>query len=54
MGNIFNEDFTSAQIFKEGEVSFRFLNIKSLIQAKRSSGRHRDLDDIEQLGKKWA
>ena len=47
----FDDSFNKAQYFTEGSVSFRFLHINSLISAKRSSGRHRDLDDIEQLSK---
>ncbi len=47
----FDEAFGIAQYFTEGDVRFRFLHINTLIQAKLASGRHRDLNDIEQLGK---
>ena len=47
----FDEAFAQAQYFVEDNVSFRYLHINSLIQAKQSSGRHKDLDDIEQLSK---
>jgi len=48
----FDEAFTQAEYFVEEDVSFRYLHLNNLIQAKRSSGRHRDMDDIEQLSKK--
>ncbi len=47
----FDEAFGMAQYFTEEDVTFRFLHINTLIQAKLASGRHRDLNDIEQLGK---
>ena len=47
----FNDAFSKAQYYTEGNVSFRFLHINSLIKAKELSGRHRDIDDIEQLSK---
>ncbi len=48
----FHTAFSQAQYFTEDDVSFRFLHINTLIQAKKASGRHRDIDDIEQLEKK--
>ena len=48
----FDDAFNKAQHYIEGNVSFRFLHLNSLIKAKESSGRHRDIDDIEQLSKK--
>ncbi len=48
----FDEVLAIAQYYTEDDVSFRFLHLTSLIQAKKASGRFRDLDDIEQLSKK--
>jgi hypothetical protein len=48
----FDEAYAKAQFFTENEVTFRFLHITTLIAAKQASGRHRDMDDIEQLSKK--
>lgn len=45
----FDEAFSAAGFYTEEDVTFRFLNINNLIQAKRASGRHKDIDDIEQL-----
>lgn len=47
----FTEAFESASFYTEDGVTFRYLHIKNLIDAKKASGRHRDLNDIEQLGK---
>jgi len=48
----FDEVFGLAEYYTEDNVTFRFLHINNLMAAKRLSGRHRDLDDIEQLLKK--
>jgi len=48
----FNDVYSSAQYYTEGNVIFRFLHKNNLIKAKQASGRHRDMDDIEQLNKK--
>ena len=48
----FDEAFNDAQFYTEEDISIRFLHLNSLIQSKKASGRHKDLDDIEQLGKK--
>ena len=48
----FDEAFSKAQYYTEGNVTVRFLHINTLIDAKKASGRHRDIDDIEQLTKK--
>jgi len=48
----FDEAFENAQYYKEGNTTIRFLHINTLIEAKKASGRHRDIDDIEQLTKK--
>ena len=48
----FDETFKMAQYYSENNLQIRFIHINHLIQAKKASGRHRDLDDIEQLTKK--
>lgn len=48
----FDEAFEAAQYYIEENISIRFLHITSLLAAKRASGRHKDIDDIEQLSKK--
>jgi predicted nucleotidyltransferase len=50
-GLIFEETFPMSQIYNEDGLSIRYLHLNHLIQAKRASGRFRDLDDIEQLTK---
>ncbi len=47
----FNSAFTEARYYAEDDVSFRYLHLNDLIRAKQASGRNRDKDDIEQLGK---
>ena len=47
----FDDALSNAQYFTENNVAFRFLHIDTLIKAKQASGRHRDMDDIEQLSK---
>jgi len=47
----FEEAFNISQYYNESDVKIRFLHINSLLQAKKASGRHRDIDDIEQLTK---
>ena len=48
----FDGAFKNAQYYTESGTSFRFLRLENLIQAKQASGRHRDIDDIEQLSKR--
>lgn len=46
----FDETFAFAQWFDvEENLQVRALNLRSLIQSKRASGRNKDLDDIEHL-----
>ncbi|HYD21982.1 MAG TPA: nucleotidyltransferase [Flavipsychrobacter sp.] len=45
----FDEAMAKAQYYDEEGVTIRYLHLTSLIAAKRASGRHKDLDDIEQL-----
>ncbi len=48
----FDKAFNIAQHYTESNIPIRFLHVTSLIEAKQASGRHRDIDDIEQLNKK--
>lgn len=48
----FDEAFRNAQFYTEEDISIRFLHLNNLIQSKKASGRHKDLDDIDQLDKK--
>ena len=48
----FDSAFEMSQIYREEGLDIRFLHLNSLIQAKTASGRHKDIDDIEQLRKK--
>ena len=48
----FDETFNLAQYYDDNGLSIRFIHINHLIQAKKSAGRFKDLDDIEQLTKK--
>lgn len=50
-GLSFQEAYSAASYYTEEDVTFRFLSIRHLIEAKQASGRHRDKDDIEQLSK---
>ncbi len=47
----FESAYTQSQLYNEGDLSIRHLHLNSLIEAKKASGRHKDLDDIEQLSK---
>ena len=48
----FENAYTRSQIHNDGDMPVRFLHINSLIKAKKSAGRHKDLDDINQLQKR--
>lgn len=50
-GVLFEEAYAQSQIYTEDGLAIRFMHLNHLIQAKRASGRFRDLDDIEQLTK---
>ena len=50
-GLLFDETYAMAQTYEEDELQIKFIHINHLIQAKKASGRFRDLDDIEQLTK---
>jgi hypothetical protein len=45
----FEEAFSQAQTFNEEGLVIRFIHLNNLIQAKKASGRHKDLDDLEKL-----
>ena len=45
----FNETFESAQVVEVGKIKVRLIHLNHLLQAKSASGRHKDLDDIENL-----
>ena len=47
----FDETYKMAQTYDEDGLKIKFIHINHLIQAKKASGRFRDLDDIEQLTK---
>ena len=47
----FDEAYQKSKIYEESGISIRYLHLSNLIQAKRASGRHKDLDDIENLEK---
>lgn len=50
-GLLFEETYLMSQRYHEDGLAIRFIDLNHLIQAKRASGRYRDLDDIEQLTK---
>lgn len=50
-GLLFDETYAMAQTYGEDGLQLKFIHINHLIQAKKASGRFRDLDDIEQLTK---
>lgn len=45
----FVEAYQLSRIFDENDLLIRFIHIDTLVQAKKASGRHKDLDDIEKL-----
>lgn len=45
----FKEAAKNAETFIENDLPIKYINYQSLIMAKKSSGRHKDLDDIEKL-----
>src|SRR5664279_4153046 len=46
----FDDAFVRALQFDEDGLIVRFIHLNKLIEAKKASGRHKDLDDIEKLG----
>lgn len=45
----FDEAYKISKLFDENGLLIRFVHINTLIEAKKASGRHKDLDDIEKL-----
>jgi predicted nucleotidyltransferase len=45
----FNEAFKTSQIIEAGTLKVRVIGLNQLLKAKRAAGRHRDLDDIDNL-----
>ena len=45
----FKEAFKTSQIIEAGTLKVRVIGLNQLLKAKRAAGRHRDLDDIENL-----
>ena len=47
----FEESFDQSELIHLEDVNIRYLNLTQLIKAKKSSGRFKDLNDIEHLNK---
>ena len=47
----FNKAFDRAEVHEFEGIPVRYLHMSDLIDAKRSAGRYKDLDDLEQLEK---
>ena len=45
----FAEAYQLSNLFDENGLKIRYIHLDTLIQAKKASGRHKDLDDIEKL-----
>jgi hypothetical protein len=45
----FNETFETSQIVEVEDLKIRLIELNQLLKAKRAAGRHKDLDDIENL-----
>lgn len=45
----FEESYKQAEVLKSNGGEVRFLHLNQLKEAKRSAGRHKDLDDLENL-----
>ena len=45
----FNETFKTSQIVEVENLKVRLIGLNELLKAKRAAGRHKDLDDIENL-----
>ena len=45
----FNETFKTSQIVEVADLKVRLIALNQLLTAKRAAGRHKDLDDIENL-----
>lgn len=49
LGLNFDTCFTNAIYFEEDGLSIRTIHLNDLINAKKASGRHKDLDDLDNL-----
>lgn len=49
-GILFKEAFLNSILRKVDGIEVRLVDYKDLISAKKASGRHKDLDDIENIG----
>jgi hypothetical protein len=47
----FNESYIHSRIFNDNGLPIRTLHFNDLIQAKNTSGRRKDMDDVDQLTK---
>ena len=45
----FNETFKTSQIVDIENLKVRLIHLNQLLQAKKAAGRHKDLDDIDNL-----
>ena len=45
----FAEAYQLSNVFDENDLKIRYIHVDTLIQAKKASGRYKDLDDIEKL-----
>lgn len=45
----FDEAYKISKLYDESGLLIRFIHINTLIEAKKASGRYKDLDDIEKL-----
>lgn len=45
----FDDAYEMSKLYYEEELQIRFIHINTLIEAKKASGRYKDLDDIEKL-----
>ncbi|MBL7740966.1 MAG: hypothetical protein JNK14_17220, partial [Chitinophagaceae bacterium] len=48
----FEEAYKLSKVFNDDDLPIRVLHINQLIEAKKASGRLKDLDDIQQLQKR--
>ncbi len=48
----FDDAFRLSEVFIEDELQIRFINLNTLRDAKKASGRFKDLDDLEKLADK--
>jgi len=48
-GMEFNSTYQHVQIYNDDDLTIKYINLRDLIEAKKASGRYKDLDDIEKL-----